>query len=38
VKFIVDAQLPYGIAQMLQEKGFDTIGKQFAICFKRAML
>ena len=25
MKFIVDAQLPYGIAQMLREKGFDTI-------------
>ena len=25
MKFIVDAQLPYGVAQMLREKGFDAI-------------
>ena len=25
MKFIVDAQLPYGVAQMLREKGFDTV-------------
>ena len=25
MKFIVDAQLPYGIAQMLREDGFDVI-------------
>jgi len=25
VKFIVDAQLPYGVAQMLREEGFDAV-------------
>ena len=25
MKFIVDAQLPYGVAQMLREQGFDTV-------------
>ena len=25
MKFIVDAQLPYGVAQMLRERGFDVV-------------
>ena len=25
MKFIIDAQLPYGVAQMLREQGFDSV-------------
>ena len=34
MKFLVDAQLPYEIALMLIDKGFDTINCSFSIPFR----